>query len=340
MIPTRLNRPYLVFLGNAPSELDAKTGHGLAYWRPDHCVGQLRYDNCNADTGLPDMDIGEAIVAGAQSLLIGVAPTGGGIDPAWTETLVEALDSGLDVVSGMHTRLETVPGLAEAATRSGARLVDLRVPPDGIPIASGKRRTGKRLLTVGTDCCVGKKYTALALQRAMREHGVDATFRATGQTGIAIAGEGIPIDAVVSDFLPGAAEILSPDNSPEHWDVIEGQGSLYHPAYAAVTLGLLHGSQPDALVMCHEAGRSAIDDYPDYAIPTLVECIRSHEQAAALTNPKARCTGVSINTSSLADGERERYLRQCGQETGLPCVDPLIDGVQPLLSQLSATADD
>ena len=162
---------------------------------------------------------------------------------------------------------------------------------------------------------------------------MDATFRATGQTGIAIAGGGIPMDAVVSDFLPGAAEMLSPDNAPGHWDIIEGQGSLCHPAYAAVTLGLLHGSQPDALVLCHEAGRSAIDAYPDYAIPPLAECIHSHEQAAALTNPGVRCIGVSINTSSLSATERKEHLRQCAHETGLPCTDAVATGVEPLLKQ-------
>jgi len=330
----RLKPPYLVFLGDAISDLDAKTGHGLAYWRPEECVGQLRYANCKADTGLPDMDIRQAATAGARSLVIGVAPTGGALKADWISTLADALASGLDVVSGLHTQLESVPRLANAAQRAGRRLVDVRVPPEDIPVGSGRRRTGKRLLTVGTDCCVGKKYTALALHRAMREAGLDATFRATGQTGIMIAGEGIPVDAVVSDFLSGAAEMLSPDTDPDHWDVIEGQGSLFHPAYAAVTLGLLHGSQPDALVLCHEAGRPHIDDYPDFPLPGLRELMRACLAAARLTNPAARFIGVSLNCRNLAARDVPGELARVAAETGLPCVDPLGDGVEPLLQEL------
>ena len=135
------------------------------------------------------------------------------------------------------------------------------------PAASGRKRSGKRVLTVGTDCAQGKKYTALALAKNLQSRGVDASFRATGQTGIMISGEGIAVDAVIADFVAGAAEQLSPDNAPDHWDVIEGQGSLFHPAYAGVTLGLLHGSQPDAIVLCHDPSRRTIDEYPNFPIP-------------------------------------------------------------------------
>lgn len=334
MTTLSLRSPYLVFLGDAFSQLDAKTGHGVAFWTPEDCIGQLRYANCKADTGLPDMDIRQAVRAGARSLLIGVAPTGGAIKPDWVSTLAAALEAGLDVISGMHTPLESVPRLANAAARSGRRLVNLRVPPEDIPVASGRRRSGLRLLTVGTDCAVGKKYTALAMHRALRVSGRQATFRASGQTGILIAGEGIPIDAVVADFVSGAAEQLSPDNLPDHWDLIEGQGSLFHPAYAAVTLGLVHGSQPDALVLCHQAGRQCIDDYPDYPIPAFAECIRRYEEAARLTNPAARCIGLSINTGHLAEAARLDYLQQAAAETGLPCVDPIATGVEALLEVL------
>ena len=334
MTTPRLRNPYLVFLGDAFSDLDAKTGHGVAWWTPEDCVGQLRYANCRADTGLPDMDIRQAVRAGARSLLIGVAPTGGAIKADWISTLAAALEAGLDVISGMHTPLESVPRLANAAARSGQRLVNLRVPPEDIPIASGRPRSGMRLLTVGTDCAVGKKYTALSLHRALRVAGRRATFRATGQTGIMIAGEGIPIDAVVADFVAGAAELLSPDNSEGHWDVIEGQGSLFHPAYAAVTLGLVHGSQPDALVLCHQAGRTTIDDYPDYPIPPWRECIRRYEEAAQLTNPRVRCIGLSINTGHLSENARLDVLQAAADETGLPAVDPIASGVEALLEVL------
>src|SRR5829696_5554173 len=167
----------------------------------------------------------------------------------------------------MHARLADTPALRVAAERHRRRLIDVRTPPHNIPIASGRKRTGKRLLTVGTDCALGKKYTALSIARAMKMRGIDADFRATGQTGIMIAGAGMPMDAVVSDFEAGAAEMLSPDAAPDHWDVIEGQGSLMHPAYSAVSLGLLHGSQPDVFVLCHEPGRSGLLGLESFDLP-------------------------------------------------------------------------
>jgi len=326
--------PWLIFLGQAPDKLHAKTGHGLVDWRRDQCVGQLRYPGCVADLGIPDMTPAQAVAAGAKSLVIGVAPVGGALRPEWTATLIEALRAGLDLVSGMHSPLAMVPGLADVARETGRTLVDIRKPPPGIPAASGKKRTGKRLLMVGTDCALGKKYTALALHREMQKRGMNATFRATGQTGIMISGGGMPMDAVVSDFLSGAAELLSPDNDPDHWDVIEGQGSLFHPAYASVTLGLVHGSQPDAMVLCHEVGRTTIADYPDYPIPPLNECIRRYEEAAQLTNPAACVIGLSINTSMLDDTARKKALAQWTEETGLPCVDPIATGVGVLLAKI------
>ncbi|HSG95042.1 MAG TPA: DUF1611 domain-containing protein [Afifellaceae bacterium] len=303
-------------------------------WRRENCLAQLRYPGCGADLGLPDMTPAEAGAAGARSLIIGVAPVGGALQPEWTQTLIEAIASGLDIVSGMHMPLAAVPALAEAARQHGRKLIDIRRPPPGIPAASGKKRTGKRMAMVGTDCAVGKKYTALAIHRAMREKGMMATFRATGQTGIMIAGGGMPVDAVVCDFLSGAAELLSPDNDPGHWDVIEGQGCLFHPAYAAVTLGLLLGSQPDAMVLCHQAGRITIEDYPDYRIPPLGECIRRYEEAAALTNGAARVIGVSINTMGFSESRRAEVLDRTANETGLPCVDPIATGVQALLDRI------
>ena len=179
----------------------------------------------------------------------------------------------MDIVSGLHSRLEDIPRLANAAESSGARLINIRIPPSNIPIATGQKRTGRRVLMVGTDCAVGKKYTALALTESLNKASIKATFRATGQTGIMIAGTGIPIDAVVSDFVAGAAELISPDNSEDHWDVIEGQGSLFHPSYAGVSLGLLHGSQPDAIVLCHEANRQYIDSCRSFPIPSIKDCI-------------------------------------------------------------------
>jgi uncharacterized NAD-dependent epimerase/dehydratase family protein len=326
--------PYLIFLGGVSNPLDAKTGRGLVEWRPELCIGQLRQPGCRVDLGLPDLTPAGAHARGARSLVIGVAPAGGRLDPAWIDTLAEALEAGLDLVAGMHTRLASEPRLAASAGALGRRLVDVRVPPAGLPVASGRKRTGQRLLTVGTDCCVGKKYTALALFRALEGRGRDATFRATGQTGILIAGSGIPMDAVVSDFLSGAAEVLTPDNEPGHWDVIEGQGSLFHPAYAAVTLGLLHGSQPDALVLCHDAGRTHIDEYPDYPIPPLGDCIDAYLRAARLTNPRVRFVGVSLNTSGLPPARRSEAIDSAVARTGLPCADPGLGGIEVLVDGL------
>jgi uncharacterized NAD-dependent epimerase/dehydratase family protein len=335
LVGPELRPPYLLFLGDATNPLDAKTALGLVHWRPEDCVGQLRFANARVDTGLPDMDIGQARRSGARSLVIGVAPTGGALNPDWETTLANALDAGLDVVSGMHAPLASLPKLGNAAYRSGSRLVDVRRPPDELPVASGRRRSGRRLLTVGTDCCVGKKYTALALHRALRRAGVNATFRATGQTGIMISGAGIPLDAVPADFLAGAAECLTPDNEPDHWDVIEGQGSLFHPAYAAVTLGLIHGTQPDGLVLCHEPARTVLDDFPNFPVPDLAICMKRYLEAARLTNPDARFVGVSLNTAGLGAAERESLLERTAAETGLPCVDPIAAGVEPITDRLA-----
>jgi uncharacterized NAD-dependent epimerase/dehydratase family protein len=267
---------------------------------------------------------------GAGSIVIGVAPTGGRLPEHWQDDLEAALQAGLDVVSGLHTRLGSFPRLRAGAERYGAALVDVRHPTHDIPVATGRKRTGKRLLTVGTDCALGKKYTALALTRALQSEGVSATFRATGQTGILIAGTGIAIDAVVADFVSGAAEMLSPDNEPDHWDVIEGQGSLYHPAYAAVTLGLLHGSQPDAIVLCHEPTRTHIEEYPDYSIPPLGQVIETYLRAGRLTNRAIRCAGLSINSSELSESDWQAYCARLERELSLPVCDPLRGGVAQL----------
>jgi len=330
----RIAAPYLIFLGAVRNPLDAKTGRGLVDWCRERCAGQLRLPGCTVDLGLPELTPAAAVARGVRTLVVGVAPLGGGLDPTWVATFEAALACGLDVASGMHGRLADHPELAAAAGRHGRRLVDVRVPPPDLPLASGRRRSGRRLLTVGTDCCVGKKYTALALTRELAARGVDATFRASGQTGILIAGSGIPIDAVVSDFLAGAAETLSPDAAAGHWDVVEGQGSLFHPAYAGVTLGLVHGTQPDLLVLCHQAGRTAIDEYPRFPIPPLDEALRRYREAAALTNPGVEWLGVSLDTSGLDDAAAERALDAARAASGLPCVDPLRGGVAPLADAL------
>ena len=333
-VTLQLSVPYLVFLGDVPSKVYAKTALGLAQWAPELCVAQHRFPNCEIDTGLPDMSIAEAAQAGVKSLLIGSAPVGGAIQDNWIPSLLEAIAAGMDIVSGLHTQLNDYPELRDAALKHNVRLIDVRVPPENLPIGNGEKRTGKRLLAVGTDCAVGKKYTTLAIAKALKARGVDCDFRGTGQTGIMITGSGIPIDSVVCDFTAGAAETLSPDNDPEHWDIIEGQGSLFTPAYAGVSLGLLHGSQPDAIVVCHDPVREHIVGCPNHPIPSLQTCIETNLMLARLTNPAVQCVGVSVNTSAVAPESREALLQQIAQDTGLPCVDPIIDGVDAIIERL------
>lgn len=326
----KLRKPYLLFIGNAEDEADAKTACGLRDWARAACLGQLRLKT-HVDLGLPDMTPEAAARAGAGSMVIGVAPVGGGIPEEWEPSLHAAVAAGLDVVSGMHRPLEVVPGLAEAARQRGVALVNVRLPRHTFPAATGRRRSGKRLLTVGTDCALGKKYTALALTEAMRARGIAADFRATGQTGILISGGGIGLDAVVADFAAGAAETLSPDAAPDHWDVIEGQGALFHPAYAGVTLALVHGSQPDVLILCHDPSRPHIHGFPDFPIPDLPTAATRYIEAARLTNPGAKIGGVSLNTSMLDDARRVRVLAETADRMGVPCFDPLQTPLKPVL---------
>ncbi|MCR5876177.1 DUF1611 domain-containing protein [Phenylobacterium sp. J426] len=321
-----LPQPYLLFVGDITEPGYAKTAFGLRDWAGERCVGELACSDEAVTTGLPRMTPEEARRRGARALVIGVANPGGVISPAWIPSLVAALEAGLDLIGGMHAKLEDIRELKAVADRLGRRLIDVRKPPPGVPVATGRKRTGKRLLTVGTDCALGKKYTALAIARAFGERGLAADFRATGQTGIMIAGAGMPMDAVVSDFEAGAAELLSPDAAPDHWDVIEGQGSLFHPAYSAVSLGLLHGSQPDVIVLCHEPGRAHLLGFPNYPTPGLTEAIETHLMMGRLTNPAIRCAGLSFNTSAMTAEEAEDVMSRASRLLNLPVADPMRGG--------------
>lgn len=319
-------QPYLLFLGDIEEAAYAKTAFGLRDWAPDRCVGEFACGNGKLTTGLPYLTPSEAYQRGARALVIGVANAGGVIVESWQPSLVEALAAGLDIVSGMHVPLERSPVLRDAARRYGRRLINVRRPPAGIPTATGRKRSGKRLLTVGTDCALGKKYTALALARAFADRGVDTDFRATGQTGILIAGGGIPMDAVVADFESGAAEMLSPDAAADHWDVIEGQGSLYHPAFASVSLGLLHGSQPDVIVICHDPRRKTVLGLPDFPLPSIEETIQLALMLGRRTNPQIRCAGISLNTSGMDEDVALALIGEERARLGLPAADPLRAG--------------
>lgn len=330
----RLKPPFLILIGDQSDPTYVKTGLGIVHWRPELVVGQLRFAGCGVDMGVPDMSVADAVKAGAKSLVIGVAPVGGVVPDTWWSCIEEAARSGLDIVCGLHFRLADFPGVVAAAKASGARLIDVRKPPSKLPVGTGLKRSGKRLLTVGTDCAIGKKFTALSLAEAMLDAGMQASFRATGQTGIMLAGEGIPVDAVVADFISGAAELVSPDNEDNHWDVIEGQGSLFHPGYSGVSLGLLHGSQPDAFVLCHDATRTNISGWEHYELPTVREAIDQHMMMGRRTNPAIRCVGISVNTSGLPADQREGYLANLASETGLPCVDPLVNGCAAIVEHI------
>ena len=324
--PEPLPLPFLLFLGDITEPGYAKTAFGLRDWAGERCIGEWALTEGRVSTGLPRLSPREAHGRGARALVIGVANEGGVIAASWIAPLVEALKAGLDIVSGMHARLGDIPELRDAAATGGRRLIDIRVPPPNIPIGTGRKRGGKRLLTVGTDCALGKKYTALALARACRTRGLAVDFRATGQTGIMIAGGGIPMDAVVSDFVAGAAEMLSPDAAPGHWDVIEGQGSLFHPAYAAVSLGLLHGSQPDLFVVCHQPDRTHMLGLEAFPLPAVEEVIDLTIRLGSRTNPAIRCAGVSLNTAHLAPAEAAELIARESVRLRLPVADPIRGG--------------
>jgi uncharacterized NAD-dependent epimerase/dehydratase family protein len=321
-----LPQPYLLFLGDVTEAGFAKTAFGLRDWAGDRVIGEFASSPDAVTLGLPRLTPAEARAKGARALVIGIANSGGYIDETWMPSLLEALESGLDIISGMHTKLAQTPALKAAADRLGRQLIDIRNPPAGIPCGTGHKRTGKRLLTVGTDCALGKKYTALALAKAFKARGVDSDFRATGQTGIMIAGGGMPMDTVVADFAAGAAEILSPDAAPDHWDVIEGQGSLFHPSYAGVSMALLHGSQPDVIVVCHQPGRAELMGHPGFAAPSIEETIELNLRMGGRTNPAIRCAGVSLNTSHLSDVEAKALIAAESARLGLPVADPVRGG--------------
>lgn len=326
--------PYLLFIGDVPDALAAKTAQGIVDWRPDWCLGQLRYAGCRADLGIADMTVAAAAAAGARTLIVGAANAGGILPDHWVATIVEALDAGMDVASGLHVRLGSVPAIAEAAQRNGRQLFDVRHSSQRFDTGKGTPRSGRRLLTVGTDCSVGKKYTALALETGMRAAGFEADFRATGQTGVFISGRGVAIDAVVADFISGAVEWLSPAAGAEHWDLIEGQGSLYHPSFAGVSLGLLHGAQPDAFVVCHEPTRTTMRGVK-HPLPSIHDVIDLTVRCGQLTNPGIRCVGIAINTEALGEAEASAHLAEVEAAHGLPATDPLRFGVAPIVARIA-----
>ncbi len=331
-----IKTPYLLFLGDAPDQLAAKVAIGIKDWRPENAVGQFRMEGCGADLGLADMTLEDAKAAGAQTLVIGVANRGGVISKEWKKVLVTALEEGFDLASGLHNLLCDEPDLVAVAEACGRTLHDVRIPSVDYPIANGKKRSGKRVLAVGTDCSVGKMYTALCMDAEMKDRGMKSTFRATGQTGILITGNGVPLDAVIADFMAGSVEYLTPDNDDDHWDHIEGQGSLFHVSYSGVTMALIHGGQPDALILAHEPTRVHMRGLPEYQQPTLHELRDTALTLAKVANPACQVVGVSVNTQHMSDDDAKAYLAEIEADMGLPATDPFRYGAGKLVNALEA----
>ena len=332
MIPT----PYLLYLGHSQHPADIKTSRGLAVFRPDACVGELRHDDCTLTLDLPRMTPAEAAAAGAKTLVIGIAMAGGRLSAAAIDDAEAAIRAGLNVAAGLHQRLRDQPRLVAAAAEAGVQLFDVRDAPADLPVGTGAPRAGKRVLTIGTDCSSGKMYTTLALAAELQRRGIAADFRATGQTGILVAGAGVPLDAVIADFISGAVEVLSPARDDGGWDLIEGQGSLYHPSFAGVSTGLLHGAQPTAIVMCHDPVRATLRGLPGYPVPDMMTCLEENLRVARLTSPAVRAAGIALNTSTMEEHAARALVAETAMASGLPTTDPHRFGAGPIVDHLLA----
>jgi uncharacterized NAD-dependent epimerase/dehydratase family protein len=344
-----LRHRYLVLTEGHLGPQWSKTANSAFRYLPERCAAVLDSSVAPATVeevlgyggGIPVVaTLEEGLRHHPTALLIGIAPQGGGLPTSWRETLLGALRAGLDVVSGLHLFLADDPQLSAAAAEARARIFDLRRPPPDLPVATGlARETGAlRVLTVGTDCNIGKMTAGLQLRGALRHAGFSTGFAATGQTGILIEGRGIAVDAVVADFIAGAAEKLVLESAPGNEIlIVEGQGSLLHPGYSGVTLGLLHGTLPDAQVLCHQAGRRTIygagGAYDWVPIPPLSDVVRLYEAAIAPLQ-EAPVVGISLNTRGLAEAAARDAVRRAEDETGLPATDPVRFDTAPLVNAL------
>lgn len=330
-----IQTPYLLYLADAKEILSLKVAKSIVDWRPEHCVGEIALPDCAVTLGVPRLTLAEAKERGAKTLVVGMNNSGGTIGANWIPIILQAIESGFDVASGLHQRLTGIAEVRDAAERNNCQLIDVRHTEAELKTGTGLRRTGKRLLTVGTDCSVGKMYTALAIEKEMRACGFDADFAATGQCGIFISGKGLAVDCVVADFISGAVEQLAPENDEHHWDIIEGQGSLFHPSFAGVTLGLLHGAQPDALVLCHAENRIYMRGMRAHKLPSLRDTMEMNLQAARLTNPDVQFVGISVNTVDLSPRDSQAVLEKYAAEFELPCVDPIRTGVVSVVDRIA-----
>jgi uncharacterized NAD-dependent epimerase/dehydratase family protein len=339
-----------IYAGRQFDTLNGKTGHGVIRYAPREIVAVV--DEVSAGRTASEVvpyclrpvpivaTVAEAAALGANRLLIGVAPDGGRLSATWRAALAEAMALGMDVEAGLHTVLGDDPELVALAATHGRRLIDLRVGPDDLdtPVGSDGRDPSLRVVeSVGSDCAIGKMTVTLELDRAARERGERSVFVATGQTGIAISGWGIAVDHVISDYIAGAAERLV-DEGAGRGDLlfVEGQGSLYHPGYSGVTLGLLHGAAPDVLVLCHLAGQTAIHSYESVKLPPIAEIVAHYEAACRPVRP-ARVAAIALNTRDIADpAAAADAIGQAAAETGLVVDDPVRFGSDRLLDAVLA----
>ncbi len=345
------SRSWIVLTDGFTTARNAKTAHGVLRYARDPVVAVL--DRDHAGSSMRDVmpalgsdapvvgELRDAVRLGGTSLLLGVATPGGWIPEHWRSWLLEAVDAGLEIANGLHRFLADDGEVVERAAGSGARLWDVRQPPDDLPLFSGRslKVSQKTVLTVGSDCAVGKMTASLEIAAAAAAAGVRGEFVATGQTGIMIAGKGIAVDRVISDFLAGSAETLVCEADPSSEVLfVEGQGSLWHPAYAGVTLGLLHGSAPHALVLCHQAGRTAIEEPPYTVLPSLTDMRRSYEEAAATVRP-AQVTCVAVNCRGLDDAQAAKAIEEIEDELELPAADVFRGGGPKLWEAVAAAID-
>jgi uncharacterized NAD-dependent epimerase/dehydratase family protein len=318
-----------------------KTARGVLAYGERPVVALLDSERAGEEqSGVPILaTVEEAMGYEPTTALVGVATAGGRFPPAWRELLGQAISSGLDVENGLHQFLADDDELSALAREHGVELRDLRRPPAGLNVPTGRNLElpTRNVLTVGSDCAIGKMTVSLELDRAAQRRGLASRFVPTGQTGIAIAGWGIAVDAVVSDFLAGAAEQLLVEGHERGGELlwVEGQGALTHPAYSGVTLGLIHGSAPHALVLCHQAGTSEVEGYPGHPLLPLPELVELHERIS-LPARKANVAAIALNTRTLGEAEARAAVEQAAAETGLPADDPVRFGADRLLDAVLA----
>jgi D-glutamate N-acetyltransferase len=336
-----VSKRYLVLAeGHSADPHHGKTARGVILYARDPVVAIL--DSARAGEthgGIPVVgSVQDALAYEPTTALVGVATQGGRFPPDWRELLRASVDAGLDVENGLHEFLADDPELVELAARRGAELRDLRRPPAGLNVPTGEnlQLDARIVLTVGSDCAIGKMTVCLELDREARRRGIASEFVPTGQTGIAIAGWGISIDAVVSDFLAGASEALVVEAARRGGRLllVEGQGSLLHPAYSGVTLGLMHGAAPHAFLLCHRAGQRHVEDDERFPIPPLAELVELHERASLLARP-AKVAAIALNTRGLDDDEARGAVAAAADETGLPADDPVRFGAGRLLEAVA-----